>query len=258
MARGKPSLEGSLAKLERAEWHIGMVRAAVERGTPLMNFQVEQSLNSHHTLTVNLVASEVPELPRRWSLDIGDAVQNARAALDYLAYELVALESGGTYYERSQFPIAWEPDEHSARDRETIDRLGGHWDVIREYQPYGRPADVFSAALGILRDYSNQDKHRLLVPVSVAADLNSTMLVHPGEGVTRRERAFFHTGVIEPGTILVHEEFVALDDNPTIFPTAAYTPAVCLADWPTLPVYDTLRAIHRKAELVINRFVELF
>jgi hypothetical protein len=96
------------------------------------------------------------------------------------------------------------------------------------------------------------------VPVSVAADLNSTMLVHPGEGVTRRERAFFHTGVIEPETILVREEFVALDDNPTIFPTPAHTPAVCLADWPTLPVYDTLRAIHRKAELVINRFVELF
>jgi len=104
-----------------------MVRAAVERGTPLMNFRVEQSLDSHHTLMVNLVASDVPELPQRWSLDIGDAVQNARAALDYLAYELVALESGGAYYERSQFPIAWEPHEHTARDRETIDRLGDHW-----------------------------------------------------------------------------------------------------------------------------------
>jgi hypothetical protein len=258
MVERTPSLDGCLAKLERAEWHIGMVKASVIKSTPLMNLQVEQTLGSNHALTVSLVATEVPELPRRWSLDIGDAVQNARAALDYLAYELVALESGGAYYERTQFPIAWEPDEHSSRDRETIDRLGRHWEVIREYQPYGRPADVFSAALGILHDHSNQDKHRLLVPVSVAADLNNTMLVHPGKGVTRRERALFHTGVIEPGTALVREEFVALDDNPTVFPTPGYTPAVCFADWPTLPVYDTLQAIHRKAQLLINHFVELF
>src|SRR5581483_10231619 len=129
-AARKPSLEGCIAKLERAEWHIGMVKAALDRGTPLMTFEVERSLDGDHTLTVRLVASEVPELPRRWSLDIGDAVQNARAALDYLAYELVALESGGAYYERTQFPIAWEPDEHSSRDRETIERLGRHWDII--------------------------------------------------------------------------------------------------------------------------------
>jgi hypothetical protein len=37
-----------------------------------------------------------------------------------------------------------------------------------------------------------------------------------------------------------------------------YTPIVCFADWPTLPVSDTLRAIHRKAQLLIDRFVELF
>ena len=46
----KPSLDGCLAKLERAEWHIGMVKAAVDRGTQLMNFQVEQSLDADHTL----------------------------------------------------------------------------------------------------------------------------------------------------------------------------------------------------------------
>jgi hypothetical protein len=235
-----------------------MVKAAVINGSPLMNLEIEQALDSSQKLTVSLVATEVPELPRRWSLDIGDAVQNARAALDYLAYELVALESGGSYYERTQFPIAWQPDEHSPRDRETIDRLGHHWQVVEQFQPYGRPTDIFSAALGVLHDYSNQDKHRLLVPVSVAADLNNTMLVYPGKGVTRLKRAFFHTGVIEPDTVLVREEFVALDDNPTVIPTPGYTPAVCFADWPTVPVHDTLRAIHRKAQLVINRFVDLF
>lgn len=258
MAARKPSLEGSLAKLARAEQQIEMVKAAVINGSPLMNLQLEQALDSNQKLTVSLVAADAPELPARWSLDIGDAVQNVRAALDYLAYELVALESGGSYCERTQFPIAWEPNEHSPRDKETIDRLGPHWQVIEQFQPYGRPPDIFSAALGVLHDYSNQDKHRLLVPVSVAADLNNTMLVYAGKGVTRLERAFFHTGVIEPGTVLVREEFVALDDNPTVIPTPGYTPAVCFADWPTLPVYDTLRAIHRKAQLVINRFVELF
>jgi hypothetical protein len=253
----KPSLEGALAKLARAEQHIGMVKAAIVNSTPAMNLQLDQVLDSSQKLTVTLVAVEAPELPQRWSLDIGDAIQNTRAALDYLAYELVALESGD-YYERTQFPIAWEPEEHSHFDRETINRLGPHWQVIEQYQPYGRPPDIFSAALGVLHDYSNQDKHRLLVPVSVAADLNNTMLVYPGTGVTRLERGFFHAGVIEAGTVLVKEEFVVLDDNPTVIPTPGYTPAVSFADWPTLPAYDTLRAIHRKAQLVIDRFVHLF
>jgi hypothetical protein len=82
MAGRKPSLDRCLAKLEPAEWHIGTVKPAVVNGTPLMNLQLEQTLDSNYTPTVNLVATEVPELPQLWSLDIGDAVQNACAALD--------------------------------------------------------------------------------------------------------------------------------------------------------------------------------
>ena len=42
-------------------------------------------------LTVTVRVVEVPEIPVRWSLLIGDAAQKTRTALDYLAYELVAL-----------------------------------------------------------------------------------------------------------------------------------------------------------------------
>lgn len=151
---------------------------------------VESFDDSRQTLTVEVKVVDVPEIPERWSLLVGDALHNLRCALDYLAYELVALNNNGIYDESTQFPIATDPaaDEraYGRHGWRTLQLLGPQRPLIEQAQPYHDPANIYAAALGVLQGLSNSDKHRLLVPAAVAADFASMALVTHGAGVPIR------------------------------------------------------------------------
>jgi hypothetical protein len=105
--------------------------------------------------------------PSRWALILGDAVHNARSALDVLVYQLVLL-NGKRPTKRTQFPIYDSPP--TQRQRQTIDaNLKGvqsdHAKRIRGMQPYKRPKAAESWKLATLGALDNIDKHRLVHPM---------------------------------------------------------------------------------------------
>jgi hypothetical protein len=257
-----PSLNGCLAKLGRASEHIGIVGASTQRAKPPLVAAVEVEFatgRTERTVTAALKVVSIPEIPDHLSLAIGEALYNIRSALDYLASELIALNEG-VYWPMSQFPIATSPAKHGDLAREAIGRLGGYWEIIEQYQPYGDPADVWSSAFRILRDTSNIDKHRRPVTPVVTVDVSAHSPMTPGVGVARTAPPRIHAGVMSPGRTIVSEELLLLDDDPQpiVHCLGTYFPAVSFEDWPTLTVTDVLHVIHRKAELLIHRFLPLF
>jgi hypothetical protein len=79
----------------------------------------------------NIIAEE-PEV----SIIVGEAVYNLRAALDYLVYELAALDSK-SIQENTQFPICHtERKFDDARKRHLARVSSQHVLAIEEYQPY--------------------------------------------------------------------------------------------------------------------------
>src|SRR2546428_13020093 len=94
-----PSLDGCRAKLSRAEDHVGFVTASVQRSGLSVILVQETALEAaDQTLRVTAPIRSGPDLPSQWSLPIGDAIPNLRAALHYLVYELSALEGPGGYW----------------------------------------------------------------------------------------------------------------------------------------------------------------
>ncbi len=110
----------------------------------------------------------------------------------------------------------------------------------------------------MLNELSNTDKHRLLVAVSMAADVNTPQLIYPGSGVIRVRPTRYFSGVLQPGTVIATEEFLANIDEPTTTLTAWYQPMVCYADWPTLRIHESLVAIHRRIGALVAHFVDRF
>ncbi len=111
------------------------------------------------------------EPPTEWSLIAGDFVQNVRAALDHLVWQLV-LANGETPTPGNAFPIfsnrpskdrglsAMGADGHRARPARF--RSG------RELSSRMRDRAGKASVLAGLAELSNEDKHRLLLPSFLA------------------------------------------------------------------------------------------
>lgn len=100
-------------------------------------------------------------------LKLGDVLQNFRAALDHLAWDLV--RAGATPRPPRPDQIYFPMLRNYASWKNRIDNmLPGVPDeqraVIRRYQPYGRGPGA--KAIRLLRNFSDGDKHRVMVPVT--------------------------------------------------------------------------------------------
>jgi hypothetical protein len=101
---------------------------------------------------------EAPEIPPHFGLVTGDVLHNLRSALDHLAWQLVAhgAEPHPRNLRQIQFPIYDSVEAY----RDNLDkRLPGVGVVQRTFiesrQPYARE----SGWLGLLGNFSNEDKH---------------------------------------------------------------------------------------------------
>jgi hypothetical protein len=171
-----PSLESPRLKLARADEHLGVLDE--ELGVFFKSYTNRQLLEHTldgpwHVVLVNPPIKELPP-PQRLSLICGDAIQNTRAALDHLIWQLVLLE--GNQPDRwNSFPIYTERKKfdanviHSRRRTSPlhgIDPNGRPWAFIEEAQPYrGGEMDKNPAhhELVVLAFLSNTDKHRTLM-----------------------------------------------------------------------------------------------
>jgi hypothetical protein len=90
---------------------------------------------------------------------VGEICYNLRCALDYLVYALAELDTGSPQ-KNTQFPIINSTKEFAGRGKTMLVGVNAvHVAAIERLQPY-----MGCAWTGRLRDISNMDKHRHLVP----------------------------------------------------------------------------------------------
>lgn len=108
-----------------------------------------------------------PALPREWWILVGQLGTNARAALDYLVYELSVYGHGDPDKDRTQFPISESQDDYLRSGRGGItyrDRsLAGVDERFRrridDLQPYHRRKSAHRHPLALLAKLTNRDTH---------------------------------------------------------------------------------------------------
>lgn len=124
--------------------------------------------------------------PERWSILIGDALTNLRAALDHALWFAVLAQSGppttwAVKPERVQFPIASTEQKFKDPDKTLAPMVSPDiWDVVKAVQPFHGGAHAHTAPLEILRWLSNVDKHRAVHIVGrTHVDLGPVLLASP-------------------------------------------------------------------------------
>lgn len=150
---------------------------------------------------IEITLDGVPKLPLELGLSASEPMQNLRAAINYLAWELAKWNLGQQGESReperaTQYPINTKPrdfSEHMVRDLHP-----DHVAIIKREQPNGAnwmrqfadigdrlreiPAEAFTAGhpLAQLARLSNTDKHRILQPALIGG---SEFKIGPYEGI---------------------------------------------------------------------------
>src|SRR5438874_961946 len=100
------TLKGAYAKHDRAVRHLReLTRSFTDYAKEQFEIEDQPPRNATATRHVRIVAKNTAELGPLETI-IGDCVQNLRASLDYLVYELAITELRKKPRERTQFPIA--------------------------------------------------------------------------------------------------------------------------------------------------------
>jgi hypothetical protein len=106
-----------------------------------------------------------------WGLQVGDAIQNARASLDHAVWQLVILSGKDPRKVRTQFPICssgvtyWSKTKDgrpSTRDRDLAGVAERYRTLIDAAQPYRAGHSHKDHALSGLAYLSNVDKHQVI------------------------------------------------------------------------------------------------
>jgi hypothetical protein len=89
-------LDGSRAKLKRAQAHIDAFHTAVEEklGAHPINYGIGRQVDRDQSAVIYRI-NRLIEIDDGWSPIIGDAVHNLRCALDHLAWQLAIRHCNG-------------------------------------------------------------------------------------------------------------------------------------------------------------------
>jgi hypothetical protein len=241
-------LESARLKIARAREHIEASDRKAQQFRRSNPYSIVRELDTQTGEQIWRATGQAA-VPPVFSIIIGDALHNLRAALDHLAWQLV-LTNGQQPTTRTAFPIY---DDSLRFDREGTTKLRGMSPAavaaIKALQPcYGTNASP-NRMLSALEHLDKVDKHRHLNLILVEAiggiftpGLPST--VHP---------TFIHLGRVEHGTVLarLRGEQVNVDVRPAI--DIAFDER-----WPTWPddamVDNLLHGVADAVERIIADF----
>lgn len=183
------NLEASLAKIDRAEKHLKELESELQKLQDVAPFEVSiGEMNADRVVPVTVSLREFGFAPI--SMIAGDFIQNLRASLDYVVAAAAEVTPGVNVMRYHQFPIFSTPtkfnqevanEENRAKERKALHGLPSSFvEVVRSVQPFG--SDV-CYSLEPIRDISNTDKHRLLLPSSAILRGDAAIEVVPLEAV---------------------------------------------------------------------------
>lgn len=143
-----------------------------------------------HTVEFRLVVRREPPI-EEWSLILGDALHNLRAAFDNVVWALATI-GGATPLQPKQvaFPLTRNEKDWTQRVRSLESIPADLLERLRSLQPWVDGVDVDESLLGLLHSFDIIDKHRGLIASSLhfkrllisGIDLGLDVLSHPDEG----------------------------------------------------------------------------
>jgi hypothetical protein len=154
-------LTNTLAKLARADEHLHTLDEEARAFASHSPYSVNTE-RDHGAYVARLAISEWP--PLRLGVILGDVLYNWRSALDNMIHSLIRLNDR-TPGRHNSFPVF-----HDKRRYETvgIKRISGisseHAAIIESLQPYPDRTDATIAALALVNEHCNADKHAAIHP----------------------------------------------------------------------------------------------
>lgn len=163
--------DSAWAKLSRAKMHTDNLHAELSAfggsGKPL--YVVRREFDAELQCFI-WRATEVRDLPIEWNLIIGDALTNARSALDHLAWHLVVAAGKSPTDEETrviQFPIYNTEGGYRANLARRLPGVidAGQLAVVQRYQPWTVAPNASEHPFALLASFGNVDRHRYIDPV---------------------------------------------------------------------------------------------
>jgi hypothetical protein len=155
-------LSGCCAKIERAKKHISEFNRERLVFLETDPYVVITKFNPESNITESIMGP-MPKIPTHLSTTVGDAIQNLRSALDYLAAELV--RSAGKEPKLVYFPICETATKYVSESKGKTKGISEEAKkFIDSIEPYGGGD---GNDLWILHSLNNTDKHRLLMAIAV-------------------------------------------------------------------------------------------
>lgn len=276
-----PSLAGILSKVRHAREHRDALDRYIsetftdEANRPVIGAKFEPESGDY----VKYV-SRMPDLEPfllEVGLRVGDTVHDLRSALDHLMIQLALLHKPGLTPKQArsiQFPIADTPDDFAKQRRHYLRHIDhAHRTVFESFQPYDSRtrsglADTYTGPwihpLRLLRDLSNEDKHRVIITAafnpgsySSRGTTGTGALVGLLTIMDRLDgRVFTPAERLELGAILERGRAAGNVRPPDVEVDGDMTPAVCLPE--RRPVIQAIDRITAFVVHVIRQFESLF
>lgn len=168
MSKKKPTpLDGCHRKLKRARRKLDQLEGEITRWKATKPWEAVQE--PHAEASLQLLRVELRELPDpEWALEVGEAMGQARSALDHLVQQLVTA-NGHNPTGSHQFPIHRSEKHFKARKIAGVDP---RWKAeIKSLQPYNLGSDVANHPLFRLNALTQFDKHTDIHPIAVGLGL---------------------------------------------------------------------------------------
>jgi len=199
-------LKSALAKLGRAHEHTESIKSEIfawQNSNPYMVTRERDAEFTRYSLVAHIAAQ--PPL-MHWTLMISDVIHNLRAALDHLIYAIAVYEAKGKSpppdADRLAFPICESPDSFKTGSRRLKSLSTEVQAVIERCQPYNRRHKELPPLLGLLNEFDNTDKHKLLQLAFTSIAAGQVGLVGPTpDGAIMKTH--LHRGEIHDGAELV-------------------------------------------------------
>ena len=179
-------LRGVRLKLARARSHLEALKDAYDAFCDREPFTVSMRYEDREHTEQAVFHWHVQERPpTAWSVIIGDCLQNARAALEHLAWELSCPEYGGSEPNTdTAFPIYRRRRDYMRMKDGPRSKVRAMAEpaqkVIEGLQPYRLEAEAHRDPLWILNELARVDRHQVL-HVVVAVVTGETVWTMPSD-----------------------------------------------------------------------------
>ena len=186
-----PDLSSCRAKLSRAEAHIDALKREIRTWVDSHPYSLAKKTSpdlTRHGYVISVLRE--PDL-EQWSLIAGDTIHNLRSTLDHLVYAIAVFQTKSDPPPGERvlaFPICDTPELFRKTQGKLAPLSMSVRAEIEGMQPYNRPHKRLPPLLGLLRDFDDRDKHRLL-HVAMAGAWNAEWknvdgsVLQPGESI---------------------------------------------------------------------------